>query len=83
MKKQFNKRIGKFYVSVDIVHSRDISRFLIKIAFVPLRVECLMCQQEYEYVGTSPFFARLNEGCLYPQYNLNDLMFKVNYKCTN
>lgn len=69
------RRIGKFFVDFSIVERREIFPVLIKMEFVPMRVEALFFKRQFEYIGSSPFFDKLKEGVEVPLYDIivNDL----------
>jgi len=50
------KRIGKIYISNDIVKEDIFPDVLAFIQFVPLRVEYLAYRDQFEYIGISPMF---------------------------
>lgn len=67
-----DKRIGKFYVTMDYASKMETSlrTVLSKLEFVPLRVECLYHKQQFEYIGTSPLFSWVGEGVESPTYDI-------------
>lgn len=49
----------------------DVSKALACIGFVPFRVEHLAMPDEFELVGCSPCFDRIEVGLCLPEYELN------------
>lgn len=73
-----SRRIGKFYIDYHNIMTDDndsITKALIKLKFVPLRVEFLAYRNEFEYIGLSPQFNETPIGLEPPVYiiTVNDL----------
>jgi len=52
-------RIGKMYISNDVVKEDIFPDVLAFIQFVPLRVEYLAHRNQFEYIGMSPMFDKI------------------------
>ena len=66
------KRMGRFYVSKEMVESRDIFDVLSLMQFVPYRVEMRPYTDTFVYLGTSPLFDEQTERFeLTPLYVVN------------
>jgi len=70
-----NRRVGKFYVTDEMVEEESFVKVLAKIGFVPLRVEHLGVEGRYEYIGISPLFNEAKKGYRISTYDVvvNDL----------
>lgn len=64
------KRLGKFYISRQVIDGPEIPEVFKQLSFVPYRVELLADRDEFEYIGTSPAFEELEKGKSVPTYNI-------------
>ncbi len=64
------RRIGKFYVSKELVNSEEMIIILRELKFIPYRGECLFYRGEFEYIGYSPLFESLKIGAETPTYRI-------------
>ena len=64
------KRLGKFYVSTELVMTGDVLPVLTSMQFIPTRVEHLYHMGKFEYIGMSPIFPELGEGFMIPEYDV-------------
>lgn len=63
-------RLGKFYISSQIVFADNAAEIFQALNFVPLRAELLAATDQFEYVGISDKFDLLSPGHIVPQYEL-------------
>lgn len=61
MAKSKKHNLGKFYLHARYVEQNydQVAEVLSHIKFTPLRVECLMYNNQYEYIGISPRFKKI------------------------
>ena len=64
------RRIGKFYVSDELIKENSFAKLLAKMEFIPLRVEHLGYEGRFEYIGTSPLFNEHRDGMLLYEYDI-------------
>lgn len=74
-----NSRIGKFYVSRPLIEEDvdHIIEVLDLLKFVPYRVEMLEYRDEFEYVGYSPKFKKIELGEIVPEYIIKTVVNDV------
>ena len=65
-----DRRIGRFYVTEELIDSGDASKLFVRLDFVPLRAEALPYKGVYSYVGISPMFRVVAEGNKIPRYSI-------------
>ena len=65
-----NKKIGKFYISHNDLHSNNFEYALSVIKFIPLRVEFLAHRNQFEYIGLSHLFDTISYGSEVPTYTI-------------
>jgi len=64
------KRLGKFYVSPEMIRNPALVEILKRLAFLPYRVEFLAHKDSFEYIGISKAFEELEAGSLPPEYEI-------------
>lgn len=76
-----SRRIGKFNLSIDSIENKELAVGVFRhLDFIPLRVECLMYINQYEFIGISDSFDDVPLGCVTPEYQI-DARFNVDNDC--
>jgi len=67
-----NSRKGKFTILSHIIWNKsyEIAAVFREMRFVPLRVEYLGYCDMIEYIGMSPMFDKIEQGCIAPEYTI-------------
>jgi len=63
-------RLGKFKMNRNFATSRRVVRVLRVLEFIPTRVELLFEQDCFEYIGISPCFDYVQDGCMANEYSI-------------
>ena len=66
-----NRRLGKFTVSDELVHSDSFSQVLANMTFIPTRVELRYDLSGFEYIGLSHLFREVPLGEMVPEYRIS------------
>ncbi len=63
-------KIGKFYISFEMINNGKIASVLAKMEFIPTRVENIYHRQVFEYIGISSLFRDKGKGEMVPEYTV-------------
>ena len=63
-------RVGKVYISKEVVYNEVFGDVLSHIKFIPLRVEYLAYRNCFEYIGSSVEFDEIPQGTELPVYKI-------------
>ena len=70
---RYGRKIGRFILSMEFFQGQtpeEIEEMFAQLRFVPLHVQAYAVSDMNEYIGTSPYFEFVEEGCRCPNYDV-------------